>query len=221
LTREQEPDPFFPLDIRLENTYLGVQTIYDSRNDLLEPTRGLFATLDLSGSGAFVGSDFEYARAFGQLNTYRRLATWNNRPIIWAQSTRLGVARPFGGQELLRDVSFFAGGEYSVRGYDKESLGPRENLGGLVLPSGGEALVVLNEEIRFPLPADLTGLVFFDLGQVWGKLEDVDADLAKSVGFGLRVRTPVGLLRGDVAFPLDGREGEKGYRFYLGFGNVF
>ncbi|HSN88159.1 MAG TPA: BamA/TamA family outer membrane protein, partial [Thermoanaerobaculia bacterium] len=219
--REEEPDPFFPLDVKLENTYLGVQSIYDGRNDALDPTAGTFASLDLSGSGAFLGSDFEYARLFGQLNLYRRVTTWKGRPIVWAQSTRLGLARAFGGQELLRDVRFFAGGEYSVRGYETETLGPEEVLGSFRRPAGGEALVVINEELRFPLLADVSGLLFLDLGQIWTDAGDVDTDLAKSLGLGLRARTPVGLLRGDVAFPLDRREGDPGYRFYIGLGNAF
>jgi hypothetical protein len=193
----------------------------NGRNDVLDPTAGTFASVDLSGSGAFVGSDFEYARLFGQLNLYRKVATWNGRSIVWAQSTRLGLARAFGGQELLRDVRFFAGGEYSVRAYETESLGPEEVLGSFRRPAGGEALVVINEELRFPLFADISGLVFFDLGQIWADASDVDTDLAKSLGLGLRARTPIGLLRGDVAFPLDRREGDPGYRFYVGLGNAF
>lgn len=219
--REEEPDPFFPFDVKVENTYAGVQSIYDGRDDVIDPTKGLFASLDLSGSGAFLGSDFEYARLFGQLNLYRKVTTWRGRPVVWAQSTRLGLADGFGGQELSRDVRFFAGGETSVRGYETESLGPEEVLGSLRRPAGGEALVVINEELRFPVLADLSALVFLDLGQVWTEVGDVDTDLARSLGLGLRARTPVGLLRGDVAFPLDRRDGDPGYRFYIGFGNAF
>ena len=94
-------------------------------------------------------------------------------------------------------------------------------LGSFRRPAGGEALIVINEELRFPLLADISGLVFLDLGQVWADASDVDTDLAKSLGLGLRARTPIGLLRGDVAFPLDRREGDPGYRFYLGLGNAF
>jgi len=47
------------------------------------------------------------------------------------------------------------------------------------------------------------------------------ADLAKSLGLGLRARTPLGLLRFDAAYPLDRRPGEPGYKLYVGFGNAF
>jgi len=217
---EKEPDLFVPFDIRIDHPYLGAQALWDSRDNPVDPARGLFASADLSGSGSFLGSDFEYARLFTQASLYRplRLA---GRPLTWAQSVRLGVARAFAGQELLRDERFFAGGAFSVRGYDTKSLGPQETLGTLVRPLGGEALLLVNEELRVPLPFDLTGLLFADIGQVWDRLRDVDTNLSTSLGLGLRARTPVGLVRLDVGFPLDRRPGDQSYRLYFGFGNAF
>jgi outer membrane protein assembly factor BamA len=216
---EEEPDPFFPFDLEIKLPYVGVNYVHDTRDDRLDPRRGLFGSLDLSGSGTFLGSDFKYARLFGQTSSFvgLRLA---GRPWTWAQSVRVGLARPFGGQEVIRDERFFAGGPYSVRGYELESLGPQEFLE-TGRAAGGEALFVLNEEIRFVLPWDLTGLVFFDAGQVWAKPDDVDFDLAKALGLGLRARTPLGLLRFDAGFPLDRREGDDSYKLYFGLGNTF
>jgi translocation and assembly module TamA len=216
---EEEPDPFFPFDLEIQLPYVGVNYVRDTRDDRLDPRRGLFGSLDLSGSGTFLGSDFKYARLFAQTSSFMglRLA---GRPWTWAQSVRVGLARPFGGQEVIRDERFFAGGPYSVRGYELESLGPQEFLEA-GRAAGGEALFVLNEEIRFALPWDLTGLVFFDAGQVWAKPDDVDFDLAKALGLGLRARTPLGLLRFDAAFPLDRREGDDSYKLYFGLGNTF
>ncbi|HBL29998.1 MAG TPA: hypothetical protein DD490_24425 [Acidobacteria bacterium] len=218
---EEEPDPFLPpFDLRIDRPYLGVQALWDTRDDPIDPAGGLFASLDLSGSGAWVGSDFDYARAFGQASTWRRLSL-GGRQLVWAQSVRAGWAHAFSGQELLRAERFFAGGELSVRGYDTESLGPREELGSLVRPLGGEALFVLNQELRVALPFDLTGLVFFDAGQVWDTAGDLGTDLAKTLGLGLRARLPIGLFRLDVGFPLDRREGDESYKLYFGFGNTF
>jgi outer membrane translocation and assembly module TamA len=133
----------------------------------------------------------------------------------------VGVAHPFRGQELIRDERFFAGGPYSVRGYELESLGPQESLGSVRRAAGGEALVVINEELRLELPWDLVGLAFFDAGQVWARPGDADLDLAKSIGLGLRARSPLGLLRFDAAYPLDRRPEEARYKLYFGFGNAF
>ncbi|HSS75724.1 MAG TPA: translocation/assembly module TamB domain-containing protein, partial [Thermoanaerobaculia bacterium] len=215
------PDPFFPFDSEIRLPLAGLQLLRDTRDDKIDPRRGLFASLDLSGSGSFLGSDFEYARLFGQVASFRnvRLA---GRPLTWAQSVRLGVEHPFAGQEIIRDELFFAGGPYSVRGYRQETLGPQESLGlDLVRAAGGEALFVINEELRFSLPWSLTGLAFFDAGQIWAHPRDAGFDLAKSIGLGLRTSTPVGLLRFDAAFPLNRRPGDGSYKIYFGFGNAF
>lgn len=212
---EVEPDPFFPFDLEIARPYMGTQFLYDRRNDKIDPTRGDFRSLDLSGSGPFLGSDFEYARLFGQIQLFRpvRIA---GRPMVWAQALQSGLARAYSGQGLISEERFRVGGEFSVRGYELESL-----RSGGIDPSE-EALLVLNQEIRFPLPFEgLKGLFFFDAGQVWEGTEDFGTDLAKSLGFGLRATTPVGLLRFDAAFPLDRREGDEAYKLYFGFGNAF
>lgn len=218
---EEEPNPFLPpFDIRIDRPYLGLQGLWDTRNDPIDPSGGLFASLDASGSGPWVGSDFDYRRLFGQVNAWRSIS-FLGRPFVWAQSFRGGWANAYSGQDLLRDERFFAGGEFSVRGYETESLGPQEVLGDVVRPLGGEALFILNQELRFPLPLDLTGLLFFDAGQVWETTDDLDTDLAKALGLGLRARTPVGFIRLDAGFPLDRREGDESYKLYFGFGNAF
>ncbi len=112
---EEEPDPFFPFDIQLSRPYVGIQALWDSRDDRIDPSGGLFASADLSGASEWLGSDFEYLRLFTQANLYRGLSI-ANRPLVWAQSARVGLARAFGGQELLREERFFAGGG---------ALGPR------------------------------------------------------------------------------------------------
>lgn len=215
-----DPDPFLPFDTEIRLPYLGAQLVRDTRDDPTDPRRGVLASVDLSGSGAFLGSDLDYVRLFAQAASLRSVLL-ASRSFTWAQSLRVGLAHPFRGQQVIREERFFAGGPYSVRGYDLESLGPQESLGTLRQAAGGEALLVLNEELRFPLPWDLVGLAFFDAGEVWARPGDVDADLAKSLGLGLRARTPLGLLRFDAAYPLDRRPGDARYKLYLGFGNAF
>jgi outer membrane protein assembly factor BamA len=217
---EVEPDPFFPLDVTITHPYLGAQLVLDTRSDPLRGGAGVFASADLSGSGPFLGSDFEYARLFAQLNWYLpvRLGPLG---ATWAQSVRVGLAKPYAGQELIPDVRFFAGGAYSVRGYADETLGPTETLGDLTRAVGGEALLVLNEELRVRLPWDLVGLAFVDVGNVWATPSDFGRDLVTALGLGLRADTPVGLLRLDAAFPLDAPAGEPGFKLYFGFGNAF
>jgi outer membrane protein assembly factor BamA len=213
-------DPNFPIDFDVRRPYMGLQALFEGRNDAADPTTGLFASVDLSGSGPYLGSDLNYARLFGQVQDYLGFGL-GGLHLTWAQSLRIGVAEAFQGQEVIQEERFKAGGEYSIRGYETDTIGPREVLGSLVRFPGGDALLVINEELRFPLPFDLSGLVFFDVGQVWADRADFGKDLATSTGLGLRARTPLGLLRMDLGIPLDRRPGDPEYKLYFGFGNAF
>jgi outer membrane protein assembly factor BamA len=219
---EIEPiDPLFPFDVTTRLPYIGTQIVRDTRDDPIDPRHGILTSADLSGSAGLFQSDFKYIRLFAQLVSFRRVAI-QGRGFTWDQGLRLGAAHPFDGQELLRDERFFAGGPYTVRGYDENSLGEIETLGGLVVRgAGGGGLVVINEELRFPLPLLLTGLVFFDAGNVWETPSDISFDLSKSLGLGLRYRSPLGLIRFDAAWALDRRPGDDPYKLYIGFGNAF
>ncbi|HPC84562.1 MAG TPA: translocation/assembly module TamB domain-containing protein [Thermoanaerobaculaceae bacterium] len=219
---EEQPDPFFPFDIRVRHPYLGLQLIRDTRQDPVLGVRGMLASLDLSSSGPWLGSDYRYFRAYGQLNLFRPVGELGRLALAWASSVRAGAARAFAGQELLTDVRFKTGGEYSVRGYPFESLGPRLDLGDTRLVTGGAAVLVVNQELRATLPwFGLTGLVFFDAGQVWAERADFGRDLAKSVGLGVRASTPVGVVRLDLARPLDRRPGDPSFKAYVGLGSTF
>ena len=217
---EENPDPFFPIDITITSPFLGFQYIHDSRDSPLAATRGRFTSLDFSGSEEFLGSDFKYARFFAWTSLFRSAGRVGGRPLRWAQSYRLGLAEPFDNQVLIPDeqIRFFAGGAYSVRGYPTESLGPVSDLFG---PLGGEALIVINQELRMALPFALTGVAFFDAGNVWAEREDIGLDLKSAIGLGLRWASPIGILRVDVAGPLNRRPDDSAYQAYFGFGHVF
>ncbi len=217
-----ERTDFFPLDITLTLPYLGVGAAYDSRDDRVLARRGLLANVDFSGTGSALGADLAFGRLYAQLASFVPAGRLGGRPLTWASSLRLGLAKTGGGQELIRSERFFAGGEYSVRGYPTESLGPQEDLGFTTRPLGGEALLVLNQEMRLALPLDLTGVVFLDAGGVWESVSNIDlGDLALATGLGVRAATPIGVLRLDAAVPLHRRPGDPNYKLYLGFGSSF
>jgi outer membrane protein insertion porin family len=93
------------------------------------------------------------------------------------------------------------------------------------LPRGGDRLLVLNQEARFKMFRWANGVVFIDAGNIFKKGEDWSG-LKVGYGFGLRLDTPVGLLRGDVGFPVNatsssGITATRSTRWYFGFGHIF
>ena len=80
-------------------------------------------------------------------------------------------------------------------------------VGQRAVPTGGNAMVVGNLEVRLKspfLPELLKWTVFADVGRVWNRGVGVQrlrfASLQVTPGIGVRVRTPIGYLRADVAY---------------------
>ncbi|MCJ7754356.1 MAG: translocation/assembly module TamB domain-containing protein, partial [Thermoanaerobaculales bacterium] len=218
-TFEKEPDPFFPLDIRVKIGTVGVRTVVDHFDNLFDPRRGYGLTSDLGWSSQTFGSDLDYVSWLSNFSL--ALAPFSG--ATWLQTARLGVAEPLQGQNLVRDARFFAGGQASIRGFDLNSVGP-VTLGfeGTLVPAGGGALFILNEELRIPVWGALRFAVFADIGQVWPTWRDADFGLSVGAGVGLRWSTPIGPLWVDVAWPVaDVGISSKKMKFYLGIGRPF
>ncbi len=216
-TFEEDPfDPDFALDITQDLAVLGSQIVIDRLDNPFDPRNGFYGALDLSWAGEAIGSDKENVRGL-------MTGSLASEPIngwTWFQSLRLGAAKPLNGV-LDRQSRFFAGGSASIRGFKLDSVGPVENFGGITIYAGGEALFVLNEELRFPLWQALRGAVFVDTGQVWETWSDATFDLSIGAGVGLRWSTPVGPLWVDAAWPIANRGENSGARYSFGIGRTF
>lgn len=170
----------------------------DRRDRPLDPTRGSFHRASLEVAGFALGGDADFLKARLETAWFLDLLP----PTVLALGVRLGLAGPFGDTtELPIEERFFAGGATTVRGYRERRLGPLDARGN---PTGGQGLLVLNAEWRFPLWRWLGGALFLDTGAVTARVEDFSLDdLRSGMGAGLRVSTPVGPVRLDVGYPLD------------------
>ena len=105
-----------------------------------------------------------------------------------------------------------------MRGYETDVLSPSV-LGTAV---GGNALVVLNGEARFPLFKFVRGVAFVDAGRAFDEVSRISLrDLSASSGFGLRVQTPVVLLRVDYGVPFEVSVGPRRGRWFFSIGQMF
>jgi outer membrane protein assembly complex protein YaeT len=225
-TYEFGPDPFF--DITLNVAPLTASLTRDLRDDVLDATRGSFTSHSLEYAPSLLGSDLLFVRYFGQYFQYLPLSEpqevpwsgglWKPR-FVYAGGLRLGLATGFGGQRLIPSERFFAGGGTSVRGFEQDGIGPRNVIGE---PAGGQALFLLNNEIRFPLISIFDGVGFLDIGNVYSTVRDFNPfDVRTAGGFGLRIRTPYFMLRADYGLKLDRRPEEGRGQFFFSIGQAF
>jgi outer membrane translocation and assembly module TamA len=82
-------------------------------------------------------------------------------------------------------------------------------------------VIVLNQELRYHHPSGLGAAAFYDVGNVYARIGDIDLDLRHSLGVGLRYASPLGLLRVDFGFPLNRRPGERPYQWFFTLGQAF
>ena len=201
--------------------------VRETRDELLDATRGSFSSHAFSFSPQWLGSDDTYVKYFGQyFHTIplqrERLERFSNeilRPrFVFATGVRLGLSKGMG-TFVPTTERFYAGGSTTVRGFEQNALGPVDLDG---TPVGGDALLILNNELRFPLISIVDGVTFLDAGNVFQRTKDFSfTDIRKSAGVGVRLRTKWVLVRGDYGFVLDRREGERRGRFYFSIGQAF
>lgn len=103
--------------------------------------------------------------------------------------------------KLPPELRFFAGGDRSIRGYPFQTVGPRRVFGEDQEPKviGGEQLLVGSAEYEYFFTPKWGAAAFVDAGDAFsGK----NFDLKIGTGFGVRWRSPVGLVRLDLGTPI-------------------
>jgi outer membrane protein assembly factor BamA len=166
-------------------------------------------------AGRPIGSSANFARFYVQDSTYHLLS----RRFTLARSTRFGIEQPFGASttSIPLPERFFAGGGLSLRGFGLNQAGPRDL--GTGFPVGGLAMLIFNQELRFPMRLPFVGnrvggAIFYDAGNVFQNVHRITfrtsppstGDLSyfsHTIGLGFRYATPIGPVRVDLAYQLN------------------
>jgi outer membrane protein insertion porin family len=175
----------------------GVTWFRDTRDNPADASKGSFNSADFSDADTNFGSSASFLRFFFQNSTYYPI----KRRFSFARSTRFGILVPYRDTVSLSfsppapgactpgavapgplptiiplPERFFGGGGTSLRGFALNQAGPRDACTGF--PIGGQAILALNQEFRFPmrLPfvgTSLGGAIFYDGGNVYTRLSQI------------------------------------------------
>ena len=156
----------------------------DTRNNPADATKGTLWSADFGIASTAIGSSASFLRLFFQNSGYIPISrNWN-----YARSIRLGILQPYANtvsltfpaqtttpppQVIPLPERFFSGGGANLRGFALNQAGPRDSISGF--PVGGQALLVINQELRFPLkvpfvPSGLGGAFFYDGGNAYSRI---------------------------------------------------
>ena len=213
------PNAFIPFDVVYRVAPLTSSLTRDTRDEILDATQGSFTSQSFELSTKTLGASQAFWRYFGQYFKYIPLSAPAPVPfgkglqkprLIYAGGIRVGLANGLAGQALTPAEQFTAGGGTSIRGFRQNSVGI------------GNAMFVMNNELRFPVASIFDGVGFLDLGNTYDHVGDFSlTNIRKSAGMGLRIRTPYLLLRLDYGRKLDRRSGESAGQFFFSVGQAF
>lgn len=198
---------------------------FDNRDDRMFPTKGNVSSVSLEWSGSQIGSDFDFIRLQVRSRQYF--------PLFWKVVGK--VAGSYGyifsptGKPIPIFERFQVGGIFTVRGFERASLGPAVAVGSARDPNayptsfkiGGNKQLILNAEVEFPIfeQIGVRGVVFFDAGNAFDDDEQVNPlKLRTAAGFGIRWSSPIGPLRFEWGFPLKRYKGEPPVVFEFNIG---
>ncbi|MGH7515014.1 MAG: BamA/OMP85 family outer membrane protein [Gemmatimonadales bacterium] len=196
-------------------------------NNPLDPSRGSVSSLELTWSSRLLGSSSfqQFFRTVADYSWYRPIGrdvvfSWRVRGgAIFAPTVDVATQT---GNFIPPDQRFYAGGPNDVRGFNRNELGavvyvvPKGEVDTAALKNrdidpnrvtvaatGGNTLTVGNVELRVPSPvfsARLRLAAFVDAGGVWDRGSGNPAVIRVTPGAGIRLATPLGPARLDVAY---------------------
>ena len=192
----------------------GYRLILRRSDDRIFIRDGDVLNLSLVGASEALGSNIDFWQA--RLNSWHIRSLGERSRVIAraalgysdAESRRvLGVNF----NQLPEYYEFRAGGGRSVRGYGFETLFPEDAL------TGGKHQLIASLEYEYSVLPDWGAAVFVDAGNAFNDWDDIDPKVG--VGLGLRWRSPVGIARVDLGFPLD--DADDSFQVYITVGPEF
>lgn len=200
-------------DEGLTNSLTPIFT-YDTRDNVFNPTSGLYGNISIEKAGGFLGGDYDFTKYNLTLSTY--ISTKIVEEVINIRSIEKITDKLSKGVVALRAIGGIAdtslpsfaeykvGGMNTIRGYDFGEF-------------SGDKSLVFNAEFRLPLAKNFQAVLFADWGNAWDIGESIDVlDLKFGKGIGIRFDTPIGPIRLDYGIDEEG-EGQT----YFSIGHTF
>jgi translocation and assembly module TamA len=189
----------------------------DTTDNLLNPTTGYRAQLNVTPAHTFSGSHLTFSTNLLSGSTYWAMGP--EQRAVLAGKIALGSLDGAPLSQLPSDQRIYAGGGGSVRPYGYLMAGP---LAPNNVPIGGRSSLVLNLEARVKITEAIGIVPFVDAGSYYeSPLPQLGRTPLYGVGLGLRYYTAFGPLRVDLATPLHKRSGDSPIQVYISLGQAF
>jgi translocation and assembly module TamA len=186
---------------------------------LVDPRGGFNQLYTVEGGSASLGSDIDLLRTTAKLGYI--FTPWRRHRVV--TRAELGAVETANGdrENLAPSLSFFAGGNDSIRGYAFQSLGvekyiPQSDGSTKRFVVGGNRLAIGSLEYQYYFTNKWRGALFVDAGDAF---DDGDFDAKVGAGFGVHYITAVGAIRAELANSVS--ETDPDWYFHLTIGAEF
>lgn len=194
---------------------------YDTRNKAILPDKGILHRISTEATIPSFGNSLEFFKVQYRTQWFTEIA----EDYIFSLKGDVGYGDSYSSNQLFPFFeNFYAGGPKSVRGYEENTLGPKDSLG---RPLGGNLRLFAGAEVIIPVPffRDIKNLrfsSFMDAGNVYGIDEDFDVgELRYSAGVAGIWVSPFGLISVSIAQPFGDKSGDEIQQFQFTFGTSF
>lgn len=184
----------------------GASWLKSVADNPLRPKQGYRLQFNVAGTYQNPLSDISMAQG-ALAAVWIHPAAWDGRFIL---RTEQGVTAIDEFDKLPTTYRFYAGGMNSIRGYSYKELGPKDENGHVI---GGRFLSVVSVEYEQSILENWGVAAFIDSGNAYN-LDDIH--FKTGVGLGARWYSPIGLVRMDLAVPLDDADSSFQIHFAAG-----
>ncbi len=204
--------------------------IYDTRNNRLFPTEGLYGLVSAESADEAFLSENQFTRYTSRVRYYIDLS----HDMVVKLNTEVGMIVSPNATGVPIFERYFVGGPLSVRGFRRSSLGPsidvldagRPDSSTVDFNIGGTQQFLGNAEFEFPIfqKVGIRGVLFTDMGNAFNRSDDLGQkliDVRFAWGFGIRWFSPIGPLRFEWGFPYAPNDDEESSVFEFSIGNFF
>ena len=197
----------------------GAGFSYDTRNKAILPDKGTAHRINAQIALPFFGNSLEFYKLSYKAVWYTSLL----EDYILSFKGKLGYGDGYGDtNELPFFENFYAGGPRSVRGFEENTLGPKDSFGN---PLGGNVELTGGAEVILPVPffKDVKSIRiagFLDVGNVYNDEIDLGR-LRYSAGVSGFWVSPFGIVSVSIAQPFNDEPGDDLQAFQFTFGSSF
>jgi outer membrane protein insertion porin family len=207
----------YPKDLDPRVRSLSLSITHDTRDNLFDTQSGTYIDWTNELAGSFLQGSNTFARSVVTLKFFKQIG----QESIVGSAFEIGWMDFFGAsEEIPLNERFYTGGPTSLRGFGYQLVGPLDENS---KPLGGQFKIVWNLfELRKAIYTVLGAAAFVDIGNVWTNIDGFRlGDLRPSVGIGLRVNSPIGIVRLDYGANANRKGTENRGKLFLGMGQAF